>query len=251
MDAFSYDRNDIHLRYDAARKLPDETIRLWCERLAAHLPDNKIKLIVDLGCGTGRFSGALAKFFNAEVCAVDPSTKMLEVARQRAPDPRVHFLEGRAEQIPLGTGAADLVFLSMVYHHIEDKAVAFGEFRRVLNHRGRLAIRTATRERLDRYLWLRFFPAGREIEGRRTPAAAELVETSRENGFRLEARATLTQLFAANLSEYCDKIGLRGLSSLQAIPDKEFEKGIAGLRAYCESQVAAEPVFEETDLFSY
>ena len=137
MESFNYDQNDIHLRYDSARKLPDETVLLWLERVASHVERAKIEVILDLGCGTGRFSGALASFFGAQVYAVDPSAKMLEVAREQACNPRVRFLEGRAEQIPLEEEVADLIFLSMVYHHIEDKAEAFREFRRVLKPEGR------------------------------------------------------------------------------------------------------------------
>ena len=77
------------------------------------------------------------------------------------------------------------------------------------------------------------------------------MDISRANGFRLEARQTLVQLFAASPREYCDKIALRGLSSLQAIPDAEFEQGVARLREFCRAHDASEPVHEETDLFIF
>ena len=251
MDSFNYDQSDISTRYDAARKLPDETVKFWLERLAAHVGRGAVETIVDLGCGTGRFSSALARFFGAEVYAVDPSMKMLEVARAQADDARVHFLEGRAEHIPLGDAVADLIFMSMVYHHIADKAAAFGEFRRVIKPVGHLAVRTATREQLDSYLWLRFFPTAREIESQRTPAADALIETALAGGFRLDACEELSQLFAASLDEYCDKIALRGLSSLQAIDDAEFERGLCALREFCDSRESVEPVYEATALFFF
>jgi hypothetical protein len=62
-----------------------------------------------------------------------------------------------------------------------------------------------------------------------------------------EAREGLTHCFAANLSEYGDKIGPRGLASVQAIPDEEFEQGLASLRANRAAHDAAQPVVEEAD----
>jgi ubiquinone/menaquinone biosynthesis C-methylase UbiE len=39
--------------------------------------------VLDLGCGTGRFSEALAAQFDAHVIGLDPSLKMLQVAREK------------------------------------------------------------------------------------------------------------------------------------------------------------------------
>lgn len=250
MGTFSYDRGDIHLQYDKARALPAESVGQVLEALARHAPP-RVRALVDLGCGTGRFTGALARFFDAKVYAVDPSVKMLGVARANVRDPRVTFHEGTAEAIPLDDGAADLIFLSMVYHHIADKPRAFAEFARVLRPGGRVAVRTPTREQLDSYLWLRFFPASHEIELRRTPSADELIETAEACGFRLRARETLTQLFAASPREYAEKICTRGLSSLQAIADEDFERGAEALRRHCEESEPGRPVHEETDLFVF
>lgn len=253
MGSFCYDEGGIHLRYDAARGLPAETIALWLETLSRHLAGKRVETIVDVGCGTGRFAGALARKFGARVCGVDPSGKMLEAARSNGDDPRVTFLEAPAEKLPLEDASADLIFLSMVYHHLRDKSAALSEFRRVLGAGGRVAIRTALREFLDGYAWLRFFPAARDIEQRRTPSAEELTTAFREHGFRLVASETLEQLFAADAREYCGKIAMRGLSSLQAIPDAEFERGVADLRAYCEAgnEAADKPVYEKTALFVF
>ncbi len=134
-------------------------------------------------------------------------------------------LPGSAEVVPLPDGVADLVFLSMVYHHIRDRAKAHGEFRRVLKPGGWLCIRTSTRELIDTYLWIRFFPGPREIEERRIPSSGDLREGLEGCGFRLEAHEVVSQVFAEDLWEYYRKISLHGLSSLQSIPDETFEEG--------------------------
>ena len=261
MGGFDYDEGDIHRRYDRARGLPAGTLALWMRTLERHA--GRVRPVVDVGCGTGRFTLALARHFAARVYGVDPSSKMLETARaalQEAVDgegpagesaaARVEFLQGAAERLPLASGAADLVFLSMVYHHIGDKPRARDEFARVTGPRGRVAVRTATRERADSFLWQRFFPEARELEARRTPSARELVPLFEAGGFRLEAHEVVRQFFASDARQYCEKIGLRGLSSLRAIPDDAFAEGLARLRAHCAARPSG-PVREDVDLFVF
>jgi ubiquinone/menaquinone biosynthesis C-methylase UbiE len=68
---FSYDRSDIHLCYDQSRLLPPETMRLWMETIATHVPPNAVQTILDLGCGTGRFVEPLADHFAARIVGID------------------------------------------------------------------------------------------------------------------------------------------------------------------------------------
>jgi ubiquinone/menaquinone biosynthesis C-methylase UbiE len=79
-----YDRTELPTNYDHARAVPDATMRLWLERVTAHVPPTEVEEIIDLGCGTGRFSAALADAFAARVIGIDPSEKMLAEARSKA-----------------------------------------------------------------------------------------------------------------------------------------------------------------------
>lgn len=51
-----YDKTEIAATYDKARALAPETDRLWQDLLSAHIDRAAIALVIDLGCGTGRFS---------------------------------------------------------------------------------------------------------------------------------------------------------------------------------------------------
>src|SRR5438552_742582 len=107
-----YDTTRIAATYNTARGYSPDVLRLWLDLVAAHVA-NPLELIVDLGCGTGRFSSPLAEHFQVRVIGVDPSLKMLEIAREKVADNRVEFRQASAEDVPLPDACADVVFLSM------------------------------------------------------------------------------------------------------------------------------------------
>ncbi len=78
-----YDKSDIASIYDEARAITPEGLGQWLDLLSTHLERNTISLIIDLGCGTGRFSEPLAARFGVRVIATDPSQTMLDQARRK------------------------------------------------------------------------------------------------------------------------------------------------------------------------
>jgi ubiquinone/menaquinone biosynthesis C-methylase UbiE len=246
-----YDREGVAHRYMEARRLPEEALALWLDAVAAHMPETGVDLILDLGCGTGRFTQALGDRFSARVVGIDASRAMLAQAKGAIRPGGTVLLQAKAERLPLGDGTVDLAFLSMVYHHLPDKARAARELRRVLRPAGVLAVRTATRETLGTYLWLRFFPQAEAIERARMSSRQALQRTLEEAGLALRSREIVRHPFAQNLADYAKKIGLRGLSALRAIPDESFEDGMAQLREHCRETDAGEPVLEDIDLFVF
>jgi ubiquinone/menaquinone biosynthesis C-methylase UbiE len=114
-----YDKTEIAATYDKARALASERVRLWRDLLSAHVDRNAVSLVLDLGCGTGRFSELLAEHFGVLVIAIDPSRKMLDQARSKPVIENVVYQRGSAEALALQDGSADLVFMSNVYHHFE------------------------------------------------------------------------------------------------------------------------------------
>jgi ubiquinone/menaquinone biosynthesis C-methylase UbiE len=251
VEELNYDQSDIHLSYDKARSLPDKTVRLWLETIARYVPRESTKTIIDIGCGTGRFTEVLSNHFSARVLGIDPSLNMLVTARQITSSPLVEFIRGAAESIPLVESEVDLVFLSMVYHHIQDKDKAAAEFNRILKRGGFLCIRTSTLEALNSYPWLQFFPGAREIEVSRIPSRDSLITTLESRGFQISGHSVVQQLFAENPDEYLEKIKLRGLSTLRAISDDEFQEGLVRFEKYCREREAGDVVLEDIDLFVF
>src|SRR5690242_16995930 len=126
--AFDYDQSDVSQRYDRARKLDGRMLALWMQTITSRVLPANVASIIDIGCGTGRFTEPLSRAYKATVIGVDPSHKMLLAC---PPGGAANYAQARAEQLPLRTGWSDLVFMSMVWHHLPDKSRATAELHRV------------------------------------------------------------------------------------------------------------------------
>lgn len=146
-----YDLTDIPAGYDSARDHGPEHVNLWMNEIESQLGGQKINRIVDLGCGTGRFTEGLAERFNAAVYGIDPSDKMLEKARAKRRDDRVQYMSGISEYIPVLSGSVDMIFMSMSFHHFKNRGISIRECRRILREQGIVVLRTGTLEQISWY----------------------------------------------------------------------------------------------------
>ncbi len=89
--------------------------------------------IVDVGCGAGKSSRALAAL-GASVIGVEPDPIQAAKNREADPAPGVVFHEGRAESLPVESGSADGVIFFRSLHHVPVEAMeaALAEAARVL-----------------------------------------------------------------------------------------------------------------------
>src|SRR5207247_7220831 len=68
-----YDLTDIPAAYDRGRDHGPEFLDLWMHALDPHFKALSVASILDLGCGTGRFSEALSAHFTDVVVGFDPT----------------------------------------------------------------------------------------------------------------------------------------------------------------------------------
>lgn len=98
--------------------------------------------VLDLGCGAGHVSFAMAPFADS-VIAYDLSQRMLGVVKATANDRSLHNIEiqsGTAEKLPFYSDSFDIVVTRFSAHHWEDVPTALAEIRRVLRPGGRAVV---------------------------------------------------------------------------------------------------------------
>jgi SAM-dependent methyltransferase len=247
---FDYDTSDLHLRYVEARRIAPQTMAMWLDAIARHVPGHEIRTIVDLGSGTGRFVAPLQQRFSAYVVAVDPSRNMLGVAAA-AHAPHCGYLQAAAGRLPLRDACADLVFASMMWHHVPDKPEAGREIARVLRAGGYLCVRTATLEALDSELYLRFFPSARKVNEAIMPSRRDLISCLEHCGLALTHHGVVRHPQNRSPREYAERVGLRGFSDLASISDAEFRSGMERLRRHCALIPQDREVAVDVDLFVF
>jgi ubiquinone/menaquinone biosynthesis C-methylase UbiE len=248
--AMNYDETAIPTAYDAGRSHTPAVLEFWLRTISDAIGRDQIAKILDLGCGTGRYSAALVSHFGAHVVGIDPSEKMLAEARRKGGD-RVSFLRGAAEAIPLSDGSIDMIFLSMAFHHVDDPGLAARECHRVLRERGVVCLRTGTSDRLDSYPFVRFFPGSRLQIHRNLHTLGFLEETFEKAAFKLVQHQVVDSEMAANWRLFVEKISHRADSILAQLDDEEFTSGLAALRSYAHTAPEDEPVREPIDLFVF
>ena len=245
-----YDATEIPVVYDRGRDHGPENLQLWMNIVASCVGDQPVKTILDLGCGTGRFSEALAIHFDAEVIGLDPSTKMLDQARKKLHDPRVRYQPGAGEAMPLADDSVDLVYMSMSFHHFTDPRAAALECRRVLREGAPAVLRTGVRERIPAYPYVEFFPASRPIMDDVLPTVADIREVFEAAGFRAVRLEIVTQQIAPDLATYTEKLAAGADSVLAQLSEEDFKAGIAALRAHAV-RAGAQPVTEPIDVLVF
>lgn len=246
-----YDATSMPEHYDRARTYSPAVLEQWLALISEHVSGSPVQSIVDLGCGTGRYTEALALHFDADVIGVDPSEKMLAEALKKLTNPRVRYERAPAEALPFAEASVDLVFISMVFHHFASPYGAAAECRRVLRDGGSVFLRSATVEQSENYPYVPFFPAAVALMRQRLPHKAEVCGIFESAGFRTLFDGLVDQRIAESWTEYAGRISLRADSILSSLRDEEFAAGLTRLSRYAERAPADQAVHEPIDFFVF
>lgn len=102
--------------------------------------------VLELGCGTGNFSLALAaRYPSAAITMVDAAQEMIDVTRDRiaATHPAVaslaRFITAKFEELTPSDERYDLITSCISLHHVRDKETLFRVLHRTLAPNGRLS----------------------------------------------------------------------------------------------------------------
>lgn len=162
------------------------------ERVAALLPEGE-GLVVDVGCGVGRWSERLVGAGH-RVVGLDPSPRMVEEARRRDLGDRFRVEQAGVDEVDLAGIDADLVVAMGSVQYAEDPAAAVARMATWLRPGGALAVLCDSLVALV----LELLAAGRDEEAlaRATTGEAEYRADDLVVGHRLLDAATLRAAYA-------------------------------------------------------
>jgi ubiquinone/menaquinone biosynthesis C-methylase UbiE len=99
------------------------------------------RVVVDMGCGSGRAIHALAASAppHTEFVGIDPAENMCRIATQKtALQKGVQIRQGSFENIPLESASVDYLYSILAFHWVTDLAASVAELARVLKPNGEM-----------------------------------------------------------------------------------------------------------------
>ena len=216
--------------FDAVRDRRPDAQQIWCERVRGYLPDPPPSAIVDVGSGTGIWAKALADCFGCRVYAVEPSDGMRARAAAARPHPRVDYMPGHADALPLPDESVGAAWLSTVIHQFPDLASAAHELRRVLEPDGPVLIRSGYPGRQDEIELFHLFPDAMRV-AETWPRLGRVITVFEDAGFVFEAIERVREPTFDSYDEVLEVLPLmrRSDTALVDLDDKEWDKGIAAI----------------------
>jgi len=209
------------------------------EKLIENLNPIKNGIYLDLGCGTANYTQELQKQ-GLQLIGVDPSKKMLEIAKQRKT--KIDWRIGTAEKLDLADNSVDGVTGFLTIHHWTNLQKAFSELQRVLKPNGRIVIFTSTPEQMNGYWLNHYFPQMLKDSIIQMPSLEKVQEAMSHSALEILGidkyfvQSDLQDKFLycgknqANL--YFDEQIRNGISSFSSLANRhEVEQGLAKLKS--------------------
>jgi ubiquinone/menaquinone biosynthesis C-methylase UbiE len=235
-------------RYDDGRAFPLGQLDGWRRAVVGLLGTGSGDPVLDVGSGTGVWSLAFARWFGVRVVGVEPSTGMRGQAALKRSHPRIAYVGGRAEAIPVAGETCRAAWLSTAIHHFGDLPAAARELRRVLRPGAPVLVREGFTGRTHGIPWLSYFPEARAITERFWPTVDAVVSAFAPAGFGFESLQPVGQITARNLRDYADLVRVRADSTLIQLSEDQFVEGMNRLDKAAAAISGDEPVTTILDL---
>lgn len=219
--------------YDIARTISKQNLELWLKLISEKIGSRRRKVeLLDLGCGTGRFSIPMATRLGYSVTGADKSEEMLREARKKAGAAQVRWDVQDAMSLTYPEESFDAVFMSHLLHNVDEPLKVVKECYRVLRPRGILFNRYGAIEDIREDPVHKFFPGAIELDEVRTPTVKQVEKWFRTAGFRNVSSETIVQQSCRSAEERLRKVELKYISVLHLINQSAFEQGLEALRKY-------------------
>ena len=226
------DYGQIAHTYDLARPLVDTRLGFWLDLFASAGRLRPGRWVLDLGCGTGRFSLPIARHLGCRVMGLDRSPEMLAQAGTKDPSREVAWVRGDASRLPCRDGSFDAALLSHLLHHVDEPAAVLRECRRVLVPGGVALVRYGAMAQIRDDPEHVFFPETVAVDEARTPEVGDVEEWLGAAGFARPCSQAVRERDFASGEQRLEAARLRHTSVLTLIPEQAYSHGLARMEAY-------------------
>lgn len=236
--------NNIADSFERERTLSNEKEKIWQEVFGRTLSLSDNSHLLDIGCGSGRFSILIRKYFNCRVTGIDPSLEMMMKAKSKCPS-ELELVRGRGENLPFSTNVFDVCLASQVVQHFQNKPLAFSELCRVLRTGGRVGIRISSHSQLHTILDYRFFPSAFDIERNRLPDVIDIRQMLAGLHIKNINEYIVSQPLFESADEYISKLKNRYASFLFLISEDEYQRGLREATDYVKNSLLEKDRYAE------
>lgn len=230
MKKANYDR--IASFYDQGRTMSDQNIDLWLDLIKEFSKLSSGVRVLDLGCGTGRFTIPMATKLRFSVTGADSSREMLAKAEEKQGADIATWDYQEAEYLTYPNDSFDVVFASHLLHHVDSPLRALGECKRVLRPSGTMLVRYGPIEQIRNDVEHTFFPETLVIDESRTPTLDIVESWLTDIGFVEVCSRTIVQQTYQTSMERLNAVKVKHASVLTMITQEAFERGLHKLEKY-------------------
>lgn len=244
------DYDSISRYYDDVRGFGQDYYRCWMGHILRHGNLAGMERVVDIGCGTCRYTVHIHRALGRPVIGLDLSAGMLERAKEKlGGGADVRLVRGDAQRMPFRDGAFDAATLILVVHHIEDLPRMARELRRVLSPGGRALFMTRDHDEIEGS-YIALFPGVLEIDLARFPRVDQLEAVLKEAGFGDVGHAREANPgFTMTREEVMARVDGRFISTLSLMPDDEFQEARGVFARRLEERFGDDPIPTATFTF--
>lgn len=226
------DYSKIASSYDKGRTLSEQIINIWLDAVSRFARAPEGARLLDLGCGTGRFSIPLAAKLRFSVTGADFSKEMLDKAREKDTAKLVKWDQQDAQNLTYPDSSFDIVFMSHLLHHCDDPDKVIRGCRRVLKAAGVVLVRHGCIEQIRNDAEHTFFPETLTVDKARIFSLPRMESCLKAAGFsNITSEEIIQQTFPSG-TNHLERVRLKNTSTLTLIPQDAFERGVQKLEEY-------------------
>jgi ubiquinone/menaquinone biosynthesis C-methylase UbiE len=228
------DYKEIAKFYDKGRSISEQNIDLWLELVSKYSRVSEGSRVLDLGCGTGRFTVPMAIKLGYKMTGADYSMEMLDKARGKDVKNIIKWDCMDAQYLTYDNASFDVIFMSHLLHHVDSPTRVISECKRVLRDPGVILIRYGAMELIRNDVEHTFFHETLVIDEPRTPDIDTIEKWLSDTGFSGIKTEVITQKTYESATTHLQAAAAKSTSVLTMIPQQAFENGIQRFSEYIE-----------------